>query len=210
MLLVSCTSKETPTPQPSEEETSSSEIAPSSETISSIDPSTSEEEASSQESSQETSSPSGSEQESWGDWVLTLEDIPTTTGSAYNYDFDFSTTDHLNNTISFHGDLIQRGGGDHEGTIQMKKLESYFYLTSGYVTHLEFTVKRNATTNGDFTGVPTVYDGGMEGEAVTLESTISEDQKTILYKAEITSGSFALTNESSFALYLYSVTNVRS
>lgn len=126
---------------------------------------------------------------------MTRDDIPTTEQSRYNLDFDFEAAG-----ISYHGDYLQRGTGEYDGTIQMKKEQSYFYNQVAVKGKLIISIK----DKGQYTGTPTLYVGNSanpEEEANKVAFSSRQESDAIIYEAEV-NGFFRFADESARALYL--------
>ncbi len=126
---------------------------------------------------------------------MTKDDIPETAQSKYNTDFDFEA-----GGISYHGDYLQRGTGSYDGTIQMKKEQSFFYSMVAVKGKLTLSL----LDKGAYTGTPTLYVGNtINPQEETSKVTFSSRQESaiLLYEATV-DGYFRLADESGFALYL--------
>lgn len=129
---------------------------------------------------------------------LTAENIPETSQSAYNLDFDFES-----NGYSFHGDRMQRGHGEYDGTIQFSSATrgaGFFYNRESLKGTVSFNVQKKESTYGNFTGVPTIYGGSEENPLETILPTmVSEGSKLTTYEFEF-DGYFTIFNNSEYMM----------
>lgn len=89
-----------------------------------------------------------------GSWSLDSSAIEDTDQNHYLNDYSFALEDSLGNEVFFYGDYIQRGKGEWEGTVQMKKEVSYIECRTLLSGTLSLSVKKRDTAYGDFTGIP--------------------------------------------------------
>lgn len=194
-LLISCGAQKTsvdalPSYEPKNTETSeNSATAATSETESA--------DALTTESKENNETSADSDYITSGTYSLTYEDIDDTQQSKYLNEFDFSA-----DGIDYHGDYLQRGHGDYDGFIQMKKEVSYFYNLTPIKGNLTLAIKANVTSYGDFTATPTIY-LGLDSNPDTSSDWENKEQSgnVIEYKVTV-NGYFAIKDESSYAMYV--------
>lgn len=129
---------------------------------------------------------------------LTAEDIPETSQSQYNLDFDFES-----NGYAFHGDRVQRGHGEYDGTIQFSSASrgaGYFFNSESLKGTVTFNVQKKESTYGNFTGIPTIY-GGSEVNPLEniLPTMVSEGSNLTTYEFEF-EGYFTIYNNSQYMM----------
>lgn len=104
---------------------------------------------------------------------------------------------------------VMRGGGDYQGSIQMRKSNAYITLLEGWKGKFEATFKTRVTAQGDFTGTPTFSEGSGDSFVAleNVEKKEDEASSSITYSASLTGeGSFRLdTFASKNAMYLLSL-----
>lgn len=130
--------------------------------------------------------------------VLETTDFPQNIAGKYPEDQEIISKD---GNVFFISSCMQ-AGGKGAGCIQMKKEVSFFYNKTKLGGRVSFKLLRNVSSYGDFTGVPTLYQGKEEhplDNKVTLNMT--QDEKWVTYTGEI-ENYFTLTNESSYAIYI--------
>lgn len=130
--------------------------------------------------------------------VLAVTDFPQNIAGKYPDDQEITSSD---GSVFFISSCMQ-AGGKGAGCIQMKKEVSFFYNKTKLGGRVSFKLLRNVSSYGDFTGVPTLYQGKEEhplDNKVTLNMT--QDEKWVTYTGEI-ENYFTLTNESSYAIYI--------
>lgn len=126
-------------------------------------------------------------------YTFTSENIPSTAQSKYNYEFEFEQDGFI-----LFGDVIQRGTGSYDNTIQMKKESSYFYSK----TKASGTITISVLDKGEYTGIPTIYSGESENPSSIIEwESKKQESNAIIYQASF-NDYFKISDESSFALYL--------
>ena len=172
--------------------------APSSESSSTL----------SQESSTSSAVSSTSEKEEPAEsWTLTLNSdlLISTQQSQYLNDYPFQATRSDGQTVSFFGDYIQPGHGEWDGTIQMKKYESYIYSKSAFSScHVSMGIKIRAYNGDDFSGVPTFYAGQSEDPTIEKTPSVSEKEGVRVFEFDM-EGYFKLANLSQYAMYVISI-----
>lgn len=190
-------------------------------TVSVTETTTEESKASTEDASTTSEETEQSPEEEVGEsWTLDYNAIPATTQNKYNIDFDFAVKGDLGGDVTFHGSYLQRGAGSKngvsiDGTIQMKKEESYFYMTGGVANKVSFSVLRITSyyegAEHDFTGTPTVYAIKDDQKAlINMVEKRSEDDKRNEYSFEMPEGYswFRFENQSKYALYVTSLSSV--
>lgn len=126
-------------------------------------------------------------------YTFTSENIPSTAQSKYNYEFEFEQDGFI-----LFGDVIQRGTGSQDKTIQMKKEISYFYNK----TKASGTITLSVLDKNEYTGIPTIYSGENENPSSIIEwESKKQESNAIIYQASF-NDYFKISDESSFALYL--------
>lgn len=135
--------------------------------------------------------------------ILDFNAIPETSQGAYNKNFTFELGDY-----SFFGDRMQRGSGDHEGTIQFSnstKGSGYFYNLTPMSASITLTVKKQTQSYSgqdfDFTGVPTIYVGEEINPSLEIEPLLEETDRYYIYKFSVPSY-FKIVDESEYKMLL--------
>ncbi|MCR5078722.1 MAG: hypothetical protein K6B65_02220, partial [Bacilli bacterium] len=116
----------------SQEASKSAEVT---STASSVTSTTSEEKSEESSSSSSSATSDSSVDATVGAWTIDASCLDTTTGSAYLYDYSFNVTSKNNETLRFHGDLIQRNSSKFDvEVVQMKKRQddSCGYINSEF------------------------------------------------------------------------------
>lgn len=203
LLLVGCGTTPTESTKPSDSTTKPSESVSESDTditAGASGSSDSESTDSTETSATEEETNTATEEPQAKTYTMTYENIPATEQNRYNNDFDFQVDD-----LDFHGDLLQRGSGSYDGTIQMKKSDSYFY--SKFSFHGTIRVEAFKKDPEQYNATLSLFAGEKENPQEKVESfqrLDSEDKTRYVYTADI-DGYFSIKDESGYAAYVYSV-----
>lgn len=130
--------------------------------------------------------------------ILNTTDFPKNVAGGYPADQEIVSGDGSTFFIS----SCMQAGGKGDGHIQMKKGVSFFYNKTKLAGSLSFKVLRNETPSGDFTGIPTIYQGENEHPIENkVELKMAQEDKWNVYSCKI-KDYFTLANESSYAIYV--------
>lgn len=137
---------------------------------------------------------------------FTAENAPSPVSGGY-------PTDEAANNITVGGidftlNQVMKGGGEYDGTVQMRKETSYLYSKREVRGDFTLKVMRKALDYGDFTGIPTLYCGdemNPRAETEVVELQKAEEDMMVIYTGFV-DGFITLADESSYALYFYSMT----
>ena len=192
LLLASCA--EGPAPEPPSSE-SSLEESPS------LTPS-------SEESSEQI--PSSEPALSQGSWSLDSSAIQDTEQNQYLNSYSFALTDSLGSEVFFYGDYIQRGKGEWEGTLQMKKGVSYIECRTLLSGTLSLSIKKRVSSYGDFTGTPVFSLSPNSLDWAEKGGAKKEEGDAVVYSYSFTSSYFRFAAGEKNALYLLSASFIPS
>ena len=210
-LLSSCVSN----PGNNGSSSSASSAAPSeSSAISSTDSSSSSSSESSyqpHESSQSSSSSESSSSQaevSMGDWTLGPSALSDSAQSQYLNDYSFLITDTSGHEVSFYGDYIQRGKGEWDGTIQMKKEVGLLECRSKGSGTLSLSITKRIVSYGgedrDFTGIPSLYISSDLENWSLLDGNKKDGDSSVSYSYNYTASYWKMVVGESNAVYLAS------
>ncbi|MBQ4255221.1 MAG: hypothetical protein II721_04405 [Bacilli bacterium] len=193
----------------SEDEKSDSEEASNSEEGESEESSSISEESMEESASEEASA---SSYEDVGSWTIDSSSIEPTEKNKYLYNYTFSVTSSLEKELSFYGDLIQRGTGQWEGHVQMKKyddgesgvIESKFPMSGTLTLNVLLRTQYYEDKDHDFTGVPEVKSGEEDNLSVIEATSVVEEGGYRVYTYEI-DGYFSLAPSTGYAIYFSSL-----
>lgn len=148
----------------------------------------------------------------FGNWSVDSSLIPDSAQSQYLNDCSFSVMDSLGKEISFHGDYIQRGKGEWDGTIQMKKGDSLLECETPLTGTLTLSIKKRLVSYGgedhDYTGVPVFSVSSDQSSWTETEGRKSEGGESVVYVYDLASSYFRFSASSSNAIYLISMSFV--
>lgn len=200
--LFACGPSELPSQSQSEEESESSQNSKSSLSESSSE---SEETTSSTEESEETKTESSQEVEELEPFSISRDDIPPSEQSSY-LSQDITTGEH-----TFYVENVQQGNGEYNGTIQMRKENSFIYNKTP-LGHSQITITLLDTREEPYNPIMaelTVYYGEAENPS-EMEAEVAKEEKgdgTVVctYKLPSLSRYVRIANESSRAGYALSI-----
>lgn len=200
--LFACGPSELPSQSQSEEESESSQNSESSLSESSSE---SEETTSSSEESEETKTESSSEIEELEPFSISRDDIPPSEQSSY-LSQDITIGEH-----TFYVENVQQGNGEYNGTIQMRKENSFIYNKTP-LGHSQITITLLDTREEPYNPIMaelTVYYGEAENPS-EMEAEVAKEEKgdgTVVctYKLPSLRGYVKIANESSRAGYALSI-----
>lgn len=144
-------------------------------------------------------------------WSLTSDALEETKESTYLEDFEFTVSDSDGDSISFYGDYIQRGQGEFEGMIQLKKdgtgvIECRSLLNGTVTLDVYKRTKYYNSEDHDFTGVPDFYVSSDLTNWNAVEGNKDEgSSNNLIYTFEVANAYFKFTTKTGNALYLNSV-----
>lgn len=195
--LFACGPSELPSQSQSEEESESSQNSESS--------SESEETTSSTEESEETKTESSSEIEELEPFSISRDDIPPSEQSSY-LSQDITIGEH-----TFYVENVQQGNGEYNGTIQMRKENSFIYNKTP-LGHSQITITLLDTREEPYNPIMaelTVYYGEAENPS-EMKAEVAKEEKgdeTVVctYKLPSLSHYVRIANESSRAGYALSI-----
>lgn len=202
-LLSSCVSNQSESSSvssSSEAQLDSSSVIPFSSEVSS--------EASSEVSTSSASSDSVSSetQATMGDWTLGPSALSDSAQSQYLNDYAFAITDSSGYEVSFYGDYVQRGKGEWENTIQMKKEVGVLECRTKGSGSLNLVIlKRIVSYSGedhDYTGVPSLYVSSDLETWSLLEGDKKDGDTSVSYSYSFSSSYWRMTVGAANALYL--------
>lgn len=203
-LLFACGPSESEPPSQSQTG-EKSETSQNSESSLSESSEESEEDISSAQESEETRTESSSEVEELEPFSITREDIPPSQQSSY-LSQDITIGDH-----TFYVENVQQGNGEYDGTIQMRKENSFIYNKTP-LGHSLITITLLDTREEPYNPLMaelTVYFGEAENPNETEVEVAKEekDDGTVVctYKLPSLSRYVKIANESSRAGYAISI-----
>ncbi len=144
-----------------------------------------------------------------GSWTLGCSGIADSAQSQYLNDYTFSLTDASGKEVSFYGDYIQRGKGDWDGLIQMKKEVGVLECRTKGSGTLTLSVKKRIVSYGgedyDYTGIPSLYVSSDLENWSLLDGSKQDGDSLLSYTFSYAASYWRITVGESYALYLSSV-----
>ncbi len=141
-----------------------------------------------------------------GDWTLGPSALADTAQSQYLNDYGFAITDTLGKEVNFYGDYIQRGKGEWDGLIQMKKADGVLECRTKGSGTLTFAVRKRIVNysgeDHDFTGIPSLYLSNDLENWSLLEGNKEDGDTSLSYSYSFSSSYWKMTVGETYALYL--------